>query len=169
MTGHEEYDLTEDKKLIDYLTARRGQCPELTSDHIVPQKYAYDHGGNYWTISKMIEFEYSLDNEVITKGATNNSKKDRGPSERLPILGKDNYSPQNYEQLILSQQDPVIEIIEDYCFTWDKVSKRYGIQLEDADRNIIQFVISSATKRGRNPRRINPHYYRGGRRLVWPY
>ena len=175
MTGHEEYDLTEDKDLIAYLT---GYNSELQSDHIIPKKYAYDHGGEYWPISKMIEFAYSLDNQVITKGTRNNDKRAKSPSTWLPILegsedhGYSKYSPGNYEPILKhfkSQQNLIREIIEDYCFTWDEISKRFGIQLEKDDKDMIQFVISSATKRGRTPQIINPHYYRGGRRLVWHY
>ena len=173
MTGHEEYDLTEDKKLIDSLTGSKSEPSELTSDHVVPQAYAYNHGGEYWPIHKMIKFEYSLDNHVITKRTTNSGKRDRGPSEWLPILEEKVShvtSPQDYEQLILgypkSQQNLIREIVEDYCFIWDKVSKRYGIQLQKEDQDIIQFVISSAINRGRNPHPINPHYR--SPRLVWP-
>ena len=177
MIGHEEYDLTENKKLIDYLTtAKPGRHPELISDHIISQAYAYKHGGDCWSISKMIEFEYSLDNQVITKYETNLNKSDRGPSEWLPILEENAghvSSLKDYEKRILgypkSQQNLIREIIEDYCFTWDEVSKRFGIQLEKADANILNFVSSSATTRRRKPQPINPHYYRGGRRLVWPY
>ena len=166
-TGHEEYDLTKDKKLLDFLT---GYHSQLTSDHIISQEYAYNHGGEYWPISKMIEFEYSLDNQVIINGDTNSRKSNGGPSEWLPILEKGNYSSRNYEQLILSQPDSVIKIIEDYCFTWGEVSKHFGIQLEAVDQDIIDCAKKTAIdKRSRTPQLINPHYYRGGRRLVWPY
>lgn len=173
VTGHEEYDLTEDKKLLDFLTRPHIQ---LVSDHIVPQEYAYHHGGENWPISKMIEFEYSLDNEVIIEAATNSGKSNSGPSKWLPILKKSeghkkysNYSPKNYELILSSfksQQNLIRETIEDYCFTWDKVIKRFGIQLEKEDQKIIQFVINSAINRGRNPHPINPHYR--SPRLVWP-
>lgn len=63
----------------------------LDADHIVPLKWAWDHGAKYWEQEKRIQLANDLDNVVLTYRSVNRSKGDKGICEWTPEINKDQY------------------------------------------------------------------------------
>ncbi|WP_020211035.1 HNH endonuclease family protein [Gilvimarinus chinensis] len=57
---------------------------ELDVDHIVPLKWAYDHGGGNWTAKAKVSFGNDMENLIAVDDGTNQSKGAKGPDEWLP-------------------------------------------------------------------------------------
>jgi len=53
-------------------------------DHIVPLAYAWHHGADQWTDAQRLIFANDPSELLAVKGAVNQSKSDKGPSEWLP-------------------------------------------------------------------------------------
>ena len=57
---------------------------QIDIDHIVPLKYAWDHGASTWTFEKREEFANDLDNLMAVSFSANREKGDKGLNEWLP-------------------------------------------------------------------------------------
>ena len=53
-------------------------------DHIVPLKWAWDHGAKKWSTQRREEFANDLDNVILVSSGSNRSKGARGPMSWLP-------------------------------------------------------------------------------------
>jgi hypothetical protein len=57
---------------------------DLDIDHIVPLKWAYEHGADDWPLELRREFANSPMNTIAVYGSANRSKGARGPSKWMP-------------------------------------------------------------------------------------
>lgn len=57
---------------------------ELDADHIVPLKWAWDHGAEFWTDGERFNFANDPLNLLIVSASANRSKGSRGPLIWLP-------------------------------------------------------------------------------------
>lgn len=53
-------------------------------DHIVPLKYAHDHGAANWSVDKKLKFANDLDNLLSTSASSNRSKGEKSPFRWMP-------------------------------------------------------------------------------------
>jgi hypothetical protein len=60
------------------------KASDLDVDHIIPLKWAYDHGGASWSLQKKELFANDPDNLLAVDDGLNQAKGARGPSEWLP-------------------------------------------------------------------------------------
>lgn len=60
------------------------RASDLDVDHIVPLKWAYDHGGSLWSSEKKERFPNDALNLLAVDDGLNQSKGAKGPSEWLP-------------------------------------------------------------------------------------
>ena len=58
----------------------------LDIDHIVPLKWAWDHGANRWTDEQRMEFANDPENLVPVLASANRAKGSKGPNQWLPPL-----------------------------------------------------------------------------------
>ncbi|WP_105264544.1 HNH endonuclease family protein [Pseudoalteromonas sp. T1lg76] len=57
---------------------------DLDIDHIVPLKFASEHGGAHWSRSEKARFANDLDNLLAVDDSLNRSKGAKGPTEWMP-------------------------------------------------------------------------------------
>ena len=70
---------------VDFYTMQTYQLAEdVTMDHVVSLKYAYDHGAKQWPKKKRVQFYNDEDNLVLTGRQTNAKKNYYAPDEWLP-------------------------------------------------------------------------------------
>ena len=67
-----------------YSAELQRQASEVDIDHLVPLKFAWDHGAWDWTADKMAQFANDPTNLVITQKSLNRSKGSDGPIDWLP-------------------------------------------------------------------------------------
>ena len=70
-----------------YSAELQHQASEVDIDHLVPLKFAWDHGAWDWTADKMAQFANDPTNLVITQKSLNRSKGSDGPLDWLPPNG----------------------------------------------------------------------------------
>lgn len=63
------------------------RASDLDVEHIVPLKWAHDHGGAGWTSELKQRFAEDPDNLWLVDDGRNQSKGDRGPDEWMPPYG----------------------------------------------------------------------------------
>ena len=61
------------------------KASDIDIDHVVPLKYAFDHGADKWDKNKRFEFANDKDNLVITNLKYNRQKGSKGITEWMPI------------------------------------------------------------------------------------
>ena len=57
---------------------------DVDIDHVIPLKYAHDHGGAIWTLCVKKLFANDPDNLLAVDDGENQFKSAKGPSEYLP-------------------------------------------------------------------------------------
>lgn len=57
---------------------------DVDIDHVVPLKWAHEHGGDSWDLAKRCEFANDPLNLLAVDDSTNASKGSKGPSDWLP-------------------------------------------------------------------------------------
>jgi len=60
------------------------EASDVDIDHLVPLKWAWDHGANTWTESKREQFANDLVNLFAVEARVNRQKGAKGPLEWLP-------------------------------------------------------------------------------------
>ena len=60
------------------------KASDLDVEHIVPLKWAFDHGGAYWSSERKRQFAEDPDNLWLVDDGRNQSKGDKGPDEWMP-------------------------------------------------------------------------------------
>ncbi|WKT61984.1 DUF1524 domain-containing protein [Microbulbifer thermotolerans] len=60
------------------------KASDLDVEHIVPLKWAHDHGGASWSRAQKRRFAEDPDNLWLVDDGHNQSKGDRGPDEWMP-------------------------------------------------------------------------------------
>lgn len=63
------------------------RASDLDVEHIVPLKWAHDHGGAHWSREKKRQFAEDPDNLWLVDDGRNQSKGDRGPDLWMPPYG----------------------------------------------------------------------------------
>jgi len=81
---------------------------EMDGEHIVPLKWAYDHGGADWLPAMKQAFANDPENVIMVDLSANRSKGQRGPSEWMPRLNQCEYLRQ-----------------------WRSIVNRYGLSFSD--------------------------------------
>lgn len=72
-------------KWFDPYTAKTfTRSSELDVDHIIPIKWAHDHGGSNWPTARKVIFANDLENLIAVDDSTNQSKGAKGPTQWLP-------------------------------------------------------------------------------------
>lgn len=70
--------------LDPYTGAFYVKASDLDVEHIVPLKWAHDHGGAEWDLARKRQFAEDPDNLWLVDDGRNQSKGDRGPDEWMP-------------------------------------------------------------------------------------
>jgi len=78
-------------------------------DHIIPLKWAWDHGAENWPADRREAFANDQDNLLPVLAAVNRSKGAKGPDEWLP---------------------PNLYHVPDYCAAWTLICKRYDLDCD---------------------------------------
>lgn len=86
-------------------------------DHVVPLKYAHDHGASNWTKAQKERFANDPDNLVITNRSYNRQKGAKGIDQWLPV-----------------HKDYACK----YMREWMKIKKKYELKVGEKERNAIQ-------------------------------
>lgn len=60
------------------------KASDLDVEHIVPLKWAHDHGGARWSRTRKRQFAEDPDNLWLVDDGNNQSKGDKGPNEWMP-------------------------------------------------------------------------------------
>ncbi|WP_234994871.1 GmrSD restriction endonuclease domain-containing protein [Microbulbifer donghaiensis] len=60
------------------------KASDLDVEHIVPLKWAHDHGGAHWSRERKRRFAEDPDNLWLVDDGRNQSKGDKGPDEWMP-------------------------------------------------------------------------------------
>ena len=81
---------------------------QLDADHIVPLKWAHDHGGEDWSPTLKRVFANDPENILPVKASANRSKGAKGPDEWMPLSQKCEYLRQ-----------------------WRSIVNRYGLEFTD--------------------------------------
>lgn len=89
---------------------------DVTMDHVVSLKYAYEHGAKQWPKNKRSSFYNDSENLVLTGRKTNATKNYYAPDEWLPSLPKARCA---------------------YVQKWDYIAKKYALVIE---KNIAQVI-----------------------------
>lgn len=93
----------------------------LDVDHIIPLKYAEDHGAKEWTQRRKVEFGNDPENLIAVSASQNRSKGDKGPSKWLPL--KSTYHCE-------------------YARSWQKLAEKYRIKLNYQDRLKVKRILA---------------------------
>jgi hypothetical protein len=70
--------------LDPYSDQLQHQAYEVDVDHLVPLKFAWDHGAWDWTVFKLEQFANDPTNLIITQKSLNRAKGSQGPLDWLP-------------------------------------------------------------------------------------
>lgn len=68
-----------------YLDKHFTESGDLDVDHVVPLKWAHDHGGAEWSMERKEEFANDPDNLLLVDDSENQSKGAKGPAEWMPV------------------------------------------------------------------------------------
>lgn len=91
---------------------------KIDVDHVVPMKWAWEHGADAWTQEKRETFANDLRNLWPVEASLNRSKGARGPDEWLPPSGKCQYVSrffQNLKRYSLRGETRLRHLIERHC------------------------------------------------------
>jgi 5-methylcytosine-specific restriction endonuclease McrA len=86
---------------------------KLDVDHMIPLKYAHDHGGADWNPERKQEYANDLshtDHLMAVSASANRQKGARGPAQWMPEVNKC-----------------------EYALAWTGVARRWGLEIPDAD------------------------------------
>ncbi len=89
---------------------------DLDIDHVIPLKYAHDHGGAVWSAFVKMLFANDPENLLAVDDVENSSKSARGPSEYMP---------------------PDKSFHCEYARKWQFISTKYDLELDLQDREVI--------------------------------
>ena len=92
------------------------QASDLDIDHVIPLKYAHDHGGALWSMLVKKLFANDPENLLAVDDGQNQSKSARGPAEWLP---------------------PDTDYHCEYARKWQFVAAKYELELSAADSNKV--------------------------------
>jgi len=92
---------------------------DVDIDHVIPLKYASDHGGQAWSSLLKMVFANDPDNLLVTQDNANQSKGAKGPSEYLPR----------------------IEYQCEYARKWKFLASKYELSIDQADRSLINGIL----------------------------
>ncbi len=95
---------------------------DLDLDHVIPLKWAHQHGGWRWSAERKQFFANDWENLVIVYSGRNRSKGSRGPSEWMPDNGGHHCA---------------------YAFRWNYLIDKYNLTANRDDINSIDNVIRS--------------------------
>jgi hypothetical protein len=87
-------------------------------DHVIPLKWAHDHGGAHWSRDKKRQFANDPDNLEVSSRSANRSKGAKGIDEWMPAIGHCDYAMQ-WQQLVekyrLAPPPGVVNAINNAC------------------------------------------------------
>jgi len=96
---------------------------KLDVDHIIPLKYADEHGGASWSARKKEQFANDLENLIPVSAGANRGKGARGPTEWLPTRREGNHSVEDTDALEISE-----DINDWYLRRWIYLEEKYGLR-----------------------------------------
>ena len=96
------------------------RASDLDIDHVIPLAYAHRAGGFAWTRTQKQNFANDPINLLIVDDGLNQRKSDSGPSEFMPPSNQCSYAQ-----------------------IWDRVSRRYALQLEARDRIFLNNFLAN--------------------------
>ncbi len=91
---------------------------KIDVDHVVPLKWAWEHGADKWTQEKRETFANHLRNLWPVEASLNRSKGAKGPDEWLPPAGKCQYVLrflQNVKRHQLGNQEQIMQVVNHQC------------------------------------------------------
>ena len=100
-------------------------------DHIIPLKYANDHGASHWTNEQKIHFATDLDVALTVSGHENMAKGAKGPSKYMPAKNR-----------------------KEYAVTWLLIAQKYNLSLDPEDMQTIKNELKDV-KKNEKIKRIN--------------
>lgn len=92
---------------------------DVDIDHVIPLKYAHDHGGASWSSTLKMVFANDPENLLVTEDNANQSKSAKGPSEYLPRS----------------------EYQCEYALKWDFLASKYELNLNANDSAVIDQIL----------------------------
>jgi len=98
---------------------------KLDIDHLVPLKWANDHGGGDWPAGKKRQFANDLQNLKAVDAHLNRQKGDKGPSEWMPPL-----------------QSFRCEYLADFTL----VVSKYGLQWLPSEKRVVDKMAEACAK-----------------------
>ena len=98
---------------------------DVDIDHLVPLKWAWDHGANTWTFSKREQFANDQTNLFAVEASVNRQKGAQGPIEWLP---------------------PLKSFQCQYVVRFQRVVLKYGLKLSISEKNRINTIKSQICK-----------------------
>lgn len=105
---------------VDEYTGKRFEvAAQLELDHIIPRRYAHNHGGDRWQPQRKYEFSNDPMNLIMVERSEARRKRDRGPSSYLP---REEYQCQ-------------------YAQQWNAIAEKYRLRLAASDRNRISKIL----------------------------
>lgn len=105
-----------------YLNKFYTTASDLDLDHVIPLKWANDHGGESWSADKKKEFANDTKNLLLVDDAENQSKGAKGPGEWMPV-NRDYHC--------------------EYIAKWQKLISTYGLLVGTRDKRQIVSVASA--------------------------
>jgi hypothetical protein len=84
---------------LPYTGGSTTSASQIDIDHIIPLKWAHDHGAYRWSDAKKKTFANDPDNLLATSSSANRSKGGKGPDQWMPAINKCSYA-QRWEGLI---------------------------------------------------------------------
>ena len=93
---------------------------DVDIDHIIPLKYANDHGGALWSPLLKKVFANDPDNLLVTEDNANQSKGAKGPSEYMP---------------------PLASYHCDYMRRWRFLVAKYELEIDRKDADLITLTL----------------------------
>jgi len=94
---------------------------DVDIDHIIPLKYAYDHGGSEWSSLLKKVFANDQENLLVTEDNANQSKSAKGPNGYLPRE----------------------EFRCEYVYRWLFLARKYELTLNNDDVDTINDILSN--------------------------
>ena len=108
----------------DYTFVAYALAEDVTMDHVVSLKYAYDHGAKQWPKNKRSNFYNDAENLVLTGRKTNAAKNYFAP---------DAWLPQSHKAQC------------EYIQKWDYIAKKYTLTVEKKIAQVIQNISLKCT------------------------
>ena len=101
---------------------------EIDIDHLVPIKWAFDHGAKNWDSDYKKQFYNDLANLMVTSASLNRSKGDKGPDKWLP---------------------PNDRFRCNYVKRFDSVVRRYELNYTEQEYKYVRKFLTNCTVSGR--------------------